>query len=350
MATTPEHAAHLAALTEGLSRPEAFPVPAERVTTRRTHVSVLFFAGERVYKLKKPVDLGFTDQTTLARRRELCEDELRLNRRTSPSMYLGVRAVRRRADGSLHVDGATPGESEVVDFVVEMRRLPSERMLDVLIAEDAIDDGDLRRVAKKLATFHANAAHGAREASHGTPAHVAEKLDENARQLVEVALPHRGRVDPDAVQELRRRFSRFVAEHTELLERRVREGRIREGHGDLHAGNVCLVGDEVFVYDCVEFDLDLRTDDVACDVAFLVMDLEQRGHAEHARRLVELYAEVSGDAELARLVPFYAAHRALIRCKVDLFRAADATEDEREQALDEAARYLELASSYRFEG
>jgi aminoglycoside phosphotransferase family enzyme len=339
---------HLAELLAALAEPRAHPGAPRSVSVLQTHVSALFFADDVVLKLKKPVDLGFVDQSTLERRHAACLAEVRLNARITPSMYLGVRAVRRRADGSLAVDGAEPGAGDVVDWVVAMKRLPSERMLDALAARDALTEADLALLCHTLAEFHARAAAGPAIARHGAPDHLRAKLLANVDQLVRAALPHRDVLPLRWFETVRSGLARFVDERRDLLASRAAQGRVREGHGDLHAGNVCLVDGAVYVYDCVEFDLDLRADDVACDLAFLVMDLDHRGHHDHAQRVVALYAEAAGDPEVAELIAPFAAHRAAIRAKVQLLSAHDPSIDARARgrALDEARRYTALALGY----
>ena len=334
-----------AARPDDLGRPEAYPgldaAPVERI---ETHVSHLFLTPTRVFKLKKPVRLPFVDQSTAAARRAGCEAELRLNRRLAPTMYLGLRDVVRGADGRdrVRLDGAEL-DGAVVDAVVEMVRLPADGMLDARLRRGALDDAELRAVCDLLVAFHARADGSSAIAEHGTPERVRHKVLENVDQLAEEARAHTDQLPPQRIASLRAALAAFCDAHRPLLARRVDGGRIREGHGDLHAGNVCIANGEVFVYDCVEFDLDLRADDVACDLAFLVMDLRARGHEREAARVVELYAEASADTELDRLVPFYEAHRAAIRAKVAVFAAHQHEGDEQRRALDEAHRYLELA-------
>ncbi|QDU84109.1 hypothetical protein Pla163_12130 [Planctomycetes bacterium Pla163] len=337
-----------------------------------THVSVLFLTEQHVLKLKKPVHLPFVDQSTLALRRAGCEAELRLNRRTSPDMYVGLRAIRRGADGRAYVDTGALLEScesgardeaangaakrndaradaapdALLDVAVEMVRLPADQMLDARLARNDVTEKHLRALSERLADFHRHADGSSAIAEHGRPDRVRHKLLENLDQLAREALPHPDHVERAHLDALRAFIDQWCTQHTDLLERRWRGGFVREGHGDLHAGNVCLWGERIMIYDCVEFDLDLRADDVACDVAFLVMDLCHRDHAEQARRITELYAEAAEDADLPRLVPLYAVHRALIRAKVELFATHQLTGSRADEHLRTARRYVQLALAW----
>jgi len=317
----------------------------------QTHLSLVFLAGERVYKVKKSLDLGFADYSTLERRRRFSEAEVRLNRRLAPGVYLGVVPVTRGPDGSLLVGG--PGEA--VEVAVEMRRLPADRMLDRLLAAGEIDNEQMETLAELLVRFHADAATGPEVDEHGSPEAVAFNVRENFEQTEPFAAPP-GSIGPAGARTLSPALhtflsaaaERFLARERDLLERRVREGRIREGHGDLHAGNVCFTREGVVVYDCIEFAPRLRCLDVACDLAFLAMDLDYRGFRGFSRYLVRSYAERAGDAELERLIGFYKGYRALVRAKVASFAAAEPelAPAERERRRLEAMRYFHLAAAY----
>ncbi len=342
-------------LVRELSRSGAYPLqvegPVERVELRQTHVSLLFFAGERVYKLKKPVDFGFLDFTGLERRRFYCEEEVRLNRRLAPEMYLGTRPVTRGEDGHLRFGG----EGTALEWAVEMVRLPDHRMLARLCDRGEVDNDLMNVLALLFVEFHAEAPTGPGVDEHGSPAAVTAAVEQNFEQLapfVELQGAS-GRADLPVLSSLQHVFLRtrargFLAGERELLERRVAEGRIREGHGDLHAENICLSGEVPVVYDCIEFNRGLRCLDVANDIAFLAMDLDQRGLPAFSRYFVRGYARLAHDPELPSLVDFYKGYRAVVRGKVAALTAAGLAPDEprREEERREAQRYLQLACGY----
>jgi aminoglycoside phosphotransferase family enzyme/predicted kinase len=341
-------------LVRELMRPAAYPRPPEEVELRQTHISLLFFAGDRVYKVKKPVDLGFLDFTTLERRRFFCEEEVRLNRRLAERVYLGVVPVSRGGDGHLCIGGS----GEPIEWAVEMVRLPEHRMLARMLERGEIDNALLNELVLRLARFHAAAPTGAGVDEHGSPAAVAASVEQNFEQLAPFERPDAASpssesrsLSPDQLGLLRARARRFLATKRELFERRVSAARIREGHGDLHAENICFLPEGPLAYDCIEFDRALRCLDVASDVAFLAMDLDRRGFPAFARYLAHRYERETGDAELSELLVFYKNYRAVVRAKVALLTAADPAADaaRREELRREGTGYLQLAVGYELE-
>jgi uncharacterized protein len=338
-------------LIDALSEPSAYPHDPDDVELVQTHISLVFLAGDRVYKIKKAIDLGFVDYTTLDRRRRFCDEEVRLNRRLASDVYLGVVRVTRGPDGSLVIDG--PGET--VEVAVEMRRLPADRMLNRLLESGEIDNEQMDALAELLANFHREAATGPGVDEHGTPQAVAFNVHENFEQTRAFAASPGSAgtagartVSPALHSFLHIAAGRFLAEGRDLLERRVRDGRIRDGHGDLHAGNICLTEGGIRVYDCIEFAPRLRCGDVACDLAFLAMDLDYRGFRGFSSYLVRRYAELARDEELEQLMAFYKGYRAIVRAKVASFAAVEPElgDPAREQKRLEALRYFDLAAAY----
>ncbi len=341
-----------ARLVEELRRPGAWPERPDEVGFLQTHCSWLFFAGASVYKVKKPVDFGFLDFSTLERRRRVCEDEVRLNQRLAPGVYRGVVPLVA-GEGGLRV-GAGPDDGEPVEWAVAMRRLPAARMLDALLERGEIDNERIGQVVELLATFHAEAATGPGVDEHGAPEAVAANTEENFTQL-EPYVVHAGGPAPAVPVLGARHFGflvercrNFLARRRDLFERRVAEGRVRDGHGDLHAGNLCFTDDGPVAYDRIEFNDRFRCGDVAADLAFLAMDLDDRGFRAFSGYLVKLYAERTNDDELRELMPFYKAYRAVVRGKVSAFAASDEGLEEAARAAHRARalRYLTLAGSY----
>lgn len=348
-------------LVAELRRPEAYAHMRDLVGAEieflQTHISLLFFAGDRVYKLKKPVDLGFLDFTTLERRQHFCREEVRLNRRLAPEVYVGVVPVTRTAEGRLAV-GGQGGAGQVVEWAVEMLRLPEQRMLSNLLARGEIDNAALNELAQLLSEFHAGCPTGPDVDEHGTAdalrANVAQNLEQLEPFVNSTDRPSSGPgsglrvLSPAQHAFLGQQRARFFDTHTELLERRIREGRIREGHGDLHAGNICFAADGPIAYDCIEFSRRFRCGDVALDLAFLAMDLDYRGFPAFAGYLVKRYASLCGDSELRELIPTFKSYRAVVRAKVAALTSADpALETRRREELRlEAMRYLQLGAAY----
>jgi len=285
----------------------------DRVEVRETHISWVFLAGDRAYKLKKPLVLPFVDYRTARRRGAMCREEVRLNRRLAPDVYLGVRAVVSGPDG---LQLADEDAAHAVDYVVEMRRYDEIQTLAARLERGELGRGDVARVGRLLARFHGR-ADPARAGDR--PAHAVERrITANLTELLAVV---QQRAELEQTLGLERFFHAFVTAHAGLLNARARGGAIRDGHGDLRAEHV-LLSRKLQIVDCLEFDRALREVDVAEDLAFLVMDLTALGGERFAQALVRAYRNAGGDPGDDRLIAFYAAHRALVRAKVSLLRAA----------------------------
>jgi uncharacterized protein len=318
---------------------ELYPHPTDEIRTVRTHVSVVFLVGEVAYKVKRDVRFPFLDLSTLERRRLCCEEEVRLNRRLSPRLYLGVVAITADAEG-IHLGG--PGE--IVEYAVKMRRLPEDRMMDVLLRAGRLPEDAIRRICEQLARFHAEAEATDAVAAFGSPSAVAQLWEE---QLSESAALIDDFLDPFQDGLLRATARAWLVRKRALLEQRHRDGHVRDGHGDLRCSSVCLT-EPIQIFDCLEFSPRLRCGDVASDLAFLAMDLTWHGRRDLADELVRRYSEVSGDGDLERLIPFYASYRACVRAKVSALSArdAEASTPERARFRTDAGELFALACHY----
>jgi aminoglycoside phosphotransferase family enzyme/predicted kinase len=320
-------------LVADLLRPEAFQHPADDLRLVETHISWVIQSGPYAYKLKKPVDFGFLNFITLDGRRTDCEAEVRLNRRLCPDLYLGVVDVVQR-DGRYCI--GPPGEP--VEPAVWMRRLPESGMLPELVARGVANERLMRRLARHLASFHATPATGPGVNEYGDQATLRHNWEEDFAQTE----PFVGRTLSAEVRDAIRAYAdTFLTDQRPLLERRVAEGRIRDGHGDLHTGSVCVAGRQLYLFDCIEFNQPFRYADVAAEVACLAMDLAHLGRADLAVPFVDAYVAASGDAELRALLDFYTCYRAYVRGKVLSFRI-----DERELSAAETARIEAEARVY----
>jgi len=320
-----------------------------------THISVLAFVGERVYKVKKAVDLGFVDFTTPERRLHFCAEEVQLNSRLSPQMYLGVAVLEAGADGALRFGEPGPAPADVAgarDFAVVMRRLPEQGMLDAALDRGEIDNELLGRLARVLVDFHGGGQRGPTVDARAEPDAVAALVQDNfddTRDLVgELDGEGHALTSPALHAHVEAAARDFLARNRPLFEARIAAGRAVDGHGDLHAGNVCIDADRLWIYDCVEFEAAFRAGDVACDLAFLCMDLDLRGYRAFGAYLAWRYGELAGDDGLAGLMTFYKGYRAMVRAKVEAIGARDAehTAVQRPEALDRARGYFNLAATY----
>ena len=319
-----------------LLRPEAFPHPARDLRLIETHISWVILAGDFAYKLRKPVNFGFLDFTTLAQRRADCEAEVALNRRLCPDLYLGVVEIVQRDDGHLYFGGG----GVPVEPAVQMRRLPESGMLPKLLERGDCDGRLLQRLAQKLAAFHAAAATGPGVDEYAGLEALRVNWDQNFAQAT--------LIEPAKRDAVRVYVDRFLTYNPELLRRRVETGRIRDGHGDLHAASVCVMRRRLYLFDCVEFSARFRCADVAAEVAFLAMDLEHLGRADLATIFVDAYVRSSGDADLRMLLDFYKCYRAFVRGKVLAFRLAEPNLEAgtRSRIATEAHAYFDLAFAY----
>ncbi|MFJ4933733.1 AAA family ATPase [Streptomyces pseudovenezuelae] len=279
--------------------------PSPRAEVCETHTAIVFFAGDRAYKVKKPVDLGFLDYTTPAARRTACEREVTLNRRFAPDVYLGLGEFR-----SPDTEGPEP--------LVVMRRMPADRRLSRLVREGAAPDGVLRTVARNLAAWHADAPRGEDVDEQGTRDALSSRWEASFAQIH--ALADEGSV-PAGMTETEQLVRRFLAGRERLFASRIEQGRVVDGHGDLLAEDIFCLDDGPRVLDCLEFDDRLRYVDGLDDAAFLAMDLEQLGAPEAAAYFLAQYSEYSADPAPASLWHHYVAYRAFVRAKVSLIQA-----------------------------
>lgn len=272
-----------------------------------TPSAAVYFAGEHAYKLKKPVNLGFLDFTTLEARAAACTRETELNRRFAPDIYLGVANVRDPA-------------GEICDHLVVMRRMPAERRLAALVRAGAPVDGPVRQVARILATAHARAPRSAQISAEGSAEALARRWRDNITQTAAVA----GQLlTADAFVEIDGLVREFLAGRGPLLQQRIDDGRVVDGHGDLLADDIYCLDDGPRILDCLDFDDQLRWLDGLDDTACLVMDLDRLGAAGLGRRFADWYSEFAGDTSPASLRHHYVAYRAFVRAKIAYIKASE---------------------------
>ncbi|WP_440555701.1 AAA family ATPase [Streptomyces sp. SCPE 10] len=279
--------------------------PPSRAAVCETHTATLFFVGDRAYKLKKPVDLGFLDYTTVAARRAACEREIALNRRFAPDVYVGLGEFRSP-------DGESP------EPLVVMRRMPEERRLSHLVRAGAVVDDVLRSIARQLAAWHAHAPRGRDVEEQGTRDALSARWEASFAQVR--ALTTDGPV-AGCLTEIERLVRRYLAGRKRLFDTRIEQGQVVDGHGDLLAEDVFCLDDGPRILDCLEFDDHLRYVDGLDDAAFLAMDLEQLGAGEAAAYFLARYGEYSGDLAPPSLWHHYVAYRAFVRAKVSVIQA-----------------------------
>ena len=328
-------------LLRGLLQPRAYPHEVGGVERIETHISTVLLAGAYAYKIKKPVNLGFLDFSSLELRRHYCEEELRLNRRLAPRLYIEVVSILGGMDapriGPHHAPGA-------IEYAVRMQRFAQSALLDRMLASGALEPRHLDALAATVAAFHARIDHAASsrdagaDVDFGTPASIEAPMRQNFEQIRPL-LESR-----EELAALKRLEDWSIAAHVELaplMAERRRDGYVRECHGDLHLGNITWIDGEIQVFDCIEFNPSLRWIDVASEIAFSVMDLAARGRPDWGARLLNSYLEITGDYAALKLLRYYLVYRAMVRAKVARLRAAQT-----EEATAEAGLHRELLADY----
>jgi len=313
-------------IVEALQRKEAYDEKVRYIKTIETHISTVFLTGTYAYKVKKPVKFNFLDYSSLAKRKMFCLKEVEINSHLSPDLYVGVVPIRK---GTIIAIG---GKGRVIEYAVKMHEIPQRYMMSRLLRKKKVDDRHIRKIAEKIVSFHRT--YGATEEAekYGGYAWVAKNCMDNFSDTKHLE----GKVIPHSVfHKTQEKTLLFLEENRGLFEERVREGRIRATHGDLHSGNI-FISDKIYIFDAVEFNPEIYCTDVAVEVAFLCMDLDL-----YDRRLSRLFAEayvsLSHDRRLLSLLTFYKCYRAMVRVKINGFST-------KTHAL--AQKYSNLAAEY----
>lgn len=330
----------MTALIHALRDPRCYPHPSAGVRLIETHISWLFLTGEYVYKIKKPVDLGFVDFSTLERRRHFCAEELRLNRRFAPGIYLDVVPITGSAEHP-----RIGGDGAAVEYAVRMREFAQSDLLDARLRDGRLDAAQIDALADAIASFHEHAAIAPAESPHGAAASLLADALANFD-----AIAARGGGDAVCTRlDALRHWT--LAEHRRLaadFDRRQAQGRIRECHGDLHLGNIALIDGRITPFDCIEFNAAFRWIDVMNELAFTAMDLAARGRCDFAHRLVNRYLEANGNYAGLAVLRFYLVYRAMVRAKVDCIHAGqrDVSAEVKEREQRDFLARIEIAERY----
>ncbi len=313
-------------LIDSLQKAACYAHAVDRVEVLETHISCVLLAGEYAYKIKKAVDLGFLDFRSLQSRLHFCHEEVRLNRRSAPEIYLRVVPITGSADAP-RVDGPGPA----IEYAVMMRRFAQRARLDCLLADGAMSDAIVDQLAARVVEFHRSIAVAQPGQGFGTLQSIAQAACQNIEQLLPL-------LDDAADRAALADYDKWLqAQHRQLGERfaqRLETGFVRECHGDLHLANIVLIDGRVVLFDCIEFNAQFRWIDVFDEIAFLAMDLQSRGKPGWAWRLIDRYLEATGDYTGLALLRYYLAYRAIVRAKVDLIRARQLSHGDAAHAAD----------------
>lgn len=312
----------------------------EPIELIQTHVSYVLLTGEFAYKVKKPVNFGFLDFSTLDKRHHFCEEELRLNQRGAAALYLAVLPITQTGD-QFHLEGT----GEVVEYAVKMRQFPQETLLTTMYDRGELTEALLLDLAKVVAQFHAESITNEYICSFGEIPKIRQSIDENYEQTEKyIGVPQ-----TQAQFEATRDYTdRFFESRQSLFTDRMKHDRIRECHGDLHLRNICFWQGNLFLFDCIEFNESFRFVDVMFDIAYIVMDLEARQRHDLSTLFLNAYLEQSGDWEGLQILPLYVSRQSYVRAKVTSFLLdiPSVPEPERQAASETASLYYKLAWQY----
>ncbi len=331
-------------MISGLQSSDAYPYQVEDIELIQTHISFVALLSHYVYKIKKPVNLGFLDFSTLEKRREQCEKEVKLNRRLSKNMYEGVVPISR-IDGSLKIEN----DSNIVDYAVKMKRLSKEGFLNRKIEKGNLDKKDIDRVVGVLKNFYGSQKSSPDAAEWGRPRNLMISIQENFEQTVRFQDELLRESVFRAVQSFQKQF---ISCHFRLMNQRRAEGKIIDGHGDLRLEHIHFTSDEVRIFDCIEFNDRFRFNDTANEVAFLAMDLDYHDRSDLADYFIQRMSEALEDPDLPKLIDFYRNYRAYVRAKVQSLKTLESeiSEEQKKKSRNAAAELYRLALNYSLNG
>jgi len=332
-------------LIDAMMTPDFYPHHCDRVELFQTMMSWLLFAGHFVYKVKKPVRFPFIDASTPAKRYQLCQDEMTVNRRLSPDVYLGVVGIGKTQSGYELVDHlASCARSHIREFAVVMRRLPNSGMLNWMVANGAVNALHMRELAKSVAAFHASASI-ARSKLWGSADAISRRINRDLADAQKMAADSLTRQALDAITEY---ANRYILSHRQIFNNRARDGHVREGHGDLRCASICFENNRFVILHCLEGGEEARYGDVISDLASLAVDLELAGRHDLSTELLRAYVAEKSDHLFDELLPFYKCCRALWQARVETLASmqTDMPAELRIRARDTARRLYALANRY----
>jgi aminoglycoside phosphotransferase family enzyme len=326
-------------IANDLKNPKAYPESTTQVEMLQTHISYIFITDDYVYKVKKPVNFGFLDFSTLDKRLYYCQKEVELNKRLSPDVYLDVVPITDEGESL-----AVKGEGDIIDHAVKMRKIPMDRLMEKLLEEGKLTSKMIESVAKKISEFHDEAATSPEIEKFGSITVIKTNTDENFQQTKDFVGKSITKTQYEAIKKY---TSEFFRTKKQMINNRITRHKIKDCHGDLHMQHVCLT-DPIIIFDCIEFNDRFRYSDTAADIAFLAMDLDYHGRTDFSKALIDSYVKHSKDEGIHDLLNFYKIYRAYVRGKVIGFQLEDPSipPDGKKKALDTAKKYFALAYGY----
>ncbi len=329
-------------LISAMMNPSTYDEKVASIRMIQTHISWVFLTGNFVYKIRKPVNFGFVDFSTLEKRRNICKKDVKLNSRLSSEIYLGVVPITE-SDGKIKVNG----EGRTIEYAVKMKELPREKKMDVLLAKNQVNIKTVEDIARIVADFHSKAETNSEISKYGSIENIKYITDENFDQTEEFIGKTITREQFDFIK---KKVENFISNNSKLFNDRISRGKIKDCHGDLHSKNI-FISDKIYIFDCCELTDGYRCSDVILDIAFLTMDLDFHNRQDLSKHFIEKYFEFSKEDKNVTLLRFYECWRAYVRGKVISFKLNDPNidEDEKEESAALAKKYFALSYSYATE-
>ena len=329
-----------------LMNPDAYPEKTKEVSLVQTHISFVFITDNYVYKIKKPVNFGFLDFSTLEKRKYYCEQEVILNRRTAPDIYVGV--LPRLSNGIKVIISnfqIPHSEFQIIDYAVKMKRLPLEYLMKNRLERGDLSPEHIRRIARAIADFHKNANTSNVIESFGLPENIRKNTVENFEQTKKyIGIT----ISEELYKKIKEWTEQYYIHNENIFKERIAEKKIRDCHGDIHMEHVFITDEHVLLFDCIEFNDRFRYSDVASDIAFLAMDLDFHGQFDYSDSLIKYYSEFMADNTLSTVLLFYKVYRAYVRGKVNSFLLSDPyiSKEKKEYHKRIAMKYFQLINRY----
>ncbi len=324
-----------------LQNPKLYGSSVSSVEIIQTHISCVVLTGAYAYKIKKPVNFGFLDFSTLEKRKFYCEEEIRLNKRLCPNIYIGVVPITQTKN-TLQLNGT----GKTIEYVVKMKQFPQNQIMTHLLKDEKIDEEIIDKICSRLVEFYTLEQPTTEIASYGKAEVIQHNIDENFEQtksVVGITIPQ------ETYDFLKNANNTFFSQKKDVFDTRIQQGYIRDCHGDLHSGNIVITDkNEIHIFDCIEFNKRFRFIDVASDIGFLAMDLDYQNHPYLASFLIRNYVEKSGDTSIYNVLNFYKSYRAYVRGKVTGFQLNDSQipEMKKKELLTTAKKYFRLSQYY----
>lgn len=323
-----------------LKNPKSYPPLVKKVKHLETYISDIFLTGKFAYKIKKPVNYGYLDFTTLAKRKFFCQQELRLNRRLAPEIYLDVLPLVEK-NGKIKFGG----RGKIVEWILKMKEIPQKYLMYRQIKKGKIGPKVIDQIAKMIAQFHKKAKTSKKISNFGSLKIIKKNWQENFSQTKPFIGQTISRQDFNFIK---KSVEKFISQNKKLFQQRIREKKIRDGHGDLHTGNIFITPKKIFVFDCIEFNDRFRYQDTASEVAFLSMDLDFLDQKDFSEYFVKKYIDYSGDKNLKKILLFYKCYRAYVKGKVLSFHLKDRNLSKNKKAIfrKTAKQFFKLVADY----